>query len=61
MILRPAVRFLMSPRPPADFAARRLAAVMRPPLVFFMVAPFVLGWDMTMGAKAGAVCAQSHV
>jgi hypothetical protein len=36
MILRPAVRFLMSPRPPADFAARRLAAVMRPPLLFFM-------------------------
>lgn len=34
MILRPTLRFLMRPRPPADFAARRLAAVILPPLLF---------------------------
>jgi hypothetical protein len=27
----------MRPRPPTDFAARRLAAVIRPPLLFFTV------------------------
>jgi hypothetical protein len=35
MILRPALRFAMRPFPPADFAARRLAAVILPPLLFF--------------------------
>jgi hypothetical protein len=35
MILRPAGRFLTRPLPPADFAARFLAAVIRPPLLFF--------------------------
>ena len=37
MILRPALRLLTRPRPPADLAARFLAAVIRPPLLFFMV------------------------
>jgi len=37
MILRPALRFLTGPRPPADFAARRLAAVILPPLLFFAI------------------------
>src|SRR4029077_5630887 len=43
MIFRPALRFLTRPRPPADFAARRLAAVILPPLLFFAIvkAPFV--------------------
>jgi hypothetical protein len=36
MILLPAARFLMLPRPPGALAARRFAAVMRPPLDFFM-------------------------
>ena len=41
MILRPALRFLMRPFPPAAIAARFLAAVIRPPLVFFMaITPF---------------------
>ena len=35
MIFRPALRFATRPFPPADFDARRLAAVMRPPLLFF--------------------------
>jgi hypothetical protein len=35
MILRPALRFATRPFPPADFAARRLAAVILPPLLFF--------------------------
>jgi hypothetical protein len=43
MILRPAGRFLTGPLPPAVFAARPLAAVIRPPLLFFaMVFPFGL-------------------
>jgi hypothetical protein len=37
MILLPALRFLMSPIPPADLAARFFAAVIRPPLLFFTV------------------------
>jgi hypothetical protein len=37
MIFRPALRLLTLPLPPADFAARRFAAVMRPPLLFFIV------------------------
>ena len=37
MILLPALRFLMSPLPPAVFAARFFAAVIRPPLLFFTV------------------------
>jgi hypothetical protein len=44
MIFRPALRFLMRPRPPAVLAARRLAAVIRPPLLFFIViTPFLAG------------------
>src|SRR5690242_7791697 len=37
MIFRPTLRFLTRPRPPADFAARRLAAVILPPLLFFAI------------------------
>jgi hypothetical protein len=37
MILRPAGRFLIGPLPPAVFAARPLAAVIRPPLLFFAI------------------------
>ena len=48
MIRRPALRFFTEPLPPGDFAARRLAAVMRPPLDFFIViTPF-------MGLEPGA-------
>src|SRR5687768_8907292 len=42
MMLRPAGRFFTSPRPPGDLAARFLAAVMRPPLVFFISLLLVL-------------------
>jgi hypothetical protein len=42
MIRRPAGRFLISPLPPADFAARPLAAVIRPPLLFFAIMFFFL-------------------
>jgi hypothetical protein len=44
MILRPALRFLTGPRPPGDLAARRLAAVILPPLLFFAIVkslPFI--------------------
>ena len=37
MILSPAGRFLTDPRPPGDLAARRFAAVMRPPRLFFAI------------------------
>jgi hypothetical protein len=37
MILRPTARFLTRPFPPARFAARFLAAVIRPPLLFFAI------------------------
>jgi hypothetical protein len=37
MILRPALRFLTGPFPPGYFAARFLAAVIRPPLLFFAI------------------------
>ncbi len=37
IIFRPAVRFLTGPRPPADLAARFLAAVIRPPLLFLAI------------------------
>jgi len=37
MIFLPALRFLTGPRPPGDLAARFLAAVIRPPLLFFTV------------------------
>ena len=40
MIFRPALRFLTGPRPPADLAARRFAAVIRPPLLFFAIVKF---------------------
>jgi hypothetical protein len=35
MIFLPTLRFLTRPRPPGDFAARRFAAVILPPLLFF--------------------------
>jgi hypothetical protein len=38
MIFLPALRFLTGPFPPADFAARFLAAVILPPLLFFAIA-----------------------
>ena len=42
MILRPALRPLMRPLPPGAFAARFLAAVILPPLLFFaMVTPIL--------------------
>jgi hypothetical protein len=37
MIFLPAVRFLTRPLPPGAFAARRLAAVILPPLDFFAI------------------------
>ena len=37
MILRPAGRFFTSPFPPGPLAARFLAAVIRPPLLFFAI------------------------
>jgi hypothetical protein len=37
IILRPAGRFLTRPFPPGDFAARRLAAVILPPLLFLAI------------------------
>ena len=37
MIRLPAVRLRIGPRPPGDLAARLLAAVMRPPLLFFAI------------------------
>jgi hypothetical protein len=37
MILRPAGRFLTIPFPPGRLAARFLAAVIRPPLLFFAI------------------------
>ena len=37
MIFLPALRFLTAPRPPGDLAARRLAAVILPPLLFFAI------------------------
>src|SRR4029077_716775 len=45
MIFRPTLRFLTRPRPPTDFAARRLAAAILPPLLFFAIveSPSLLG------------------
>jgi hypothetical protein len=43
MIFRPALRFLTGPFPPGLFAARFLAAVIRPPLLFLVtisITPF---------------------
>jgi hypothetical protein len=37
MMFRPAGRFLTGPRPPGDLAARRLAAVILPPLLFLAI------------------------
>ena len=37
MIFAPALRFLTEPFPPGDFAARFLAAVILPPLLFFAI------------------------
>jgi len=36
-MFRPAARFLMRPRPPDLLAARFLAAVILPPLLFFAI------------------------
>ena len=40
MILRPALRFLTGPFPPGVSAARALAAVILPPLLFFAIFEF---------------------
>ena len=40
MILRPALRFLTGPFPPGVSAARALAAVILPPLLFFAISEF---------------------
>ena len=37
IIFRPALRFLTRPFPPGDFAARLLAAVILPPLLFLAI------------------------
>ena len=37
MMFRPAVRFLIAPRPPDFLAARFFAAVILPPLLFFAI------------------------
>jgi hypothetical protein len=37
MIFKPAGRLLIGPLPPGDFAARFLAAVILPPLLFFAI------------------------
>jgi len=42
MILRPAGRFLTFPFPPGPLAARALAAVIRPPLLFFAMCNHLL-------------------
>jgi hypothetical protein len=42
MIRRPAGRFLTIPLPPGPFAARFLAAAIRPPLLFFAIDMFFL-------------------
>jgi hypothetical protein len=42
MILLPAGRFLTIPFPPGPLAARFLAAVMRPPLLFFAMCTHLL-------------------
>jgi hypothetical protein len=41
-MLRPAARFLIAPRPPDFFAARFLAAVILPPLLFFAILNYLL-------------------
>ena len=41
MIFRPAGRFFTGPRPPVALAARVLAAVIRPPLLFFAISIFL--------------------
>lgn len=64
MILLPALRFLMRPRPPGDLAARRLAAVIRPPLLFFIVAtPFCrpqAGHAIRVAGARARLFANSH-
>jgi hypothetical protein len=48
MIRLPAGRLRTGPLPPLLFAARRFAAVMRPPLLFFAMGTFLLGFvDVT--------------
>jgi len=41
-MFRPAARFLIAPRPPDFFAARFLAAVILPPLLFFAILNLLL-------------------
>ena len=48
MIFRPALRFLTGPFPPVFFAARFLAAVIRPPLLFFAILNHLL-WPLPSG------------
>ena len=53
MIRRPAGRFATGPLPPGDLAARFLAAVMRPPLLF-------LATGMGFGMIAERLIADGH-
>jgi hypothetical protein len=47
MMFRPAGRFATGPLPPAVFAARFFAAVIRPPLLFFAMMMYVFGVVVT--------------
>jgi hypothetical protein len=55
MMLRPARRFLTGPRPPVDLAARLLAAVILPPLLFFAILKSALQSLFQVGAALIAV------
>jgi hypothetical protein len=55
MILRPVGRFLTGPLPPADFAARPLAAVIRPPLLFFAIIFSFLFFDWIRGSYGAGI------
>jgi hypothetical protein len=50
MMFLPAARFLTEPRPPADLAARFLAAVILPPLLFFAI------WKSPLESRFSFVC-----
>ncbi len=50
MIFRPALRLATGPFPPGFFAARFLAAVIRPPLLFFAILNTSL-WFLSSGTE----------
>src|ERR1700693_6399931 len=68
MILRPAGRFLTIPFPPRPFAARRFAAVILPPLLFFAICHhhpssvrlFLLKYPMLGGRHCNGAGLYSH-